>query len=124
MTQREQVLGICGVLQDKKALDIVAIDVADKTIVAEWFVICSGRAVPQIKALCDELEAKAPEMELHLLRKEGYAPGRWIVLDFGHILVHIFHPEEREYYNMERLWLDIPERCIRYSDEQDLKEMP
>ena len=119
MRQREQVLGICGVLHDKKALDIVAIDVADKTIIAEWFVICSGRAVPQIKALCDELEQKAPELELHLLRKEGYGPGRWIVLDFGHILVHIFHPEEREYYNMERLWLDDPERCIRYSDEQD-----
>ena len=50
---REQVLELCRVLYDKKGMDIVAIDVADKTIIADWFVICSGRAVPQVKALCD-----------------------------------------------------------------------
>ena len=121
MKENYQVLALCKTLYDKKALDVIAIDVADKTIVADWFIICSGRAVPQVKALCDEVEEKAPELGLTVRRKEGYAEGRWIVVDFGDILVHIFHPDERQYYNMERLWLDTPDACIRYSLEQDSK---
>ncbi|MDO4542915.1 MAG: ribosome silencing factor [Clostridia bacterium] len=102
----ESVKKLCGVLIDKKAMDVIAIHVGDKTIVADWFVIASGRAVPQVKALCDELEEKSAELNLEIKRKEGYAEGRWIVLDYGFILVHLFHPEERSYYNMERLWND------------------
>lgn len=119
---KEQVLGICKVLYNKKAEDISAIYVADKTIIAEWFVICSGRSVPQVKALCEELDEKYPEMGLDLRRKEGYAEGRWIVMDFGNILVHIFHPDERKYYNMERLWIDSPESIIDYSRIADAEE--
>lgn len=119
---REQVLELCRVLYDKKAMDIVAIDVADKTIIAEWFVICSGRAVPQVKALCDEVDEKAAELGLEIRRKEGYAEGRWIVMDFANILLHIFHPEERKYYNMERLWMDDPDSCIDYSKVRDEEE--
>ncbi|MDR0840514.1 MAG: ribosome silencing factor [Christensenellaceae bacterium] len=114
---REQVLRLCALLDGKKAVDIKALYVADKTIIAEWFVVCSGRSQVQVKTLCDELEDKAPEEGLSVRRKEGYHDGRWIVLDFGHILVHIFHPEEREYYNMERLWEDGGQNCIDYSKE-------
>ena len=116
---REHVIKICEVLDNKKALDIKALYVADKTIVAEWFVICSGRVVTQVKTLCDELKDKAPEMGLEIRRMEGYGEGRWIVVDFGHILVHIFHPEEREYFKMERLWEEDPSNCIDYSKEHD-----
>ena len=118
LESREQVIKLCEALWEKKALDIRAINVADKTIVAEWFVVCSGRATTQVRTLCDELEDKAAEFELSVIRKEGYGEGRWIVIDFGHILVHIFHPEEREFYNMERLWDDDPQKCINYSKEQ------
>ena len=97
---KEQVLKICEILYDKKALNIRALNVADKTIIA------------------DELEDKAADMGLTVLRKEGYGEARWIVLDFGHILVHIFHPEEREFYNMERLWDDDPSKCINFSKEK------
>lgn len=114
---REQVLEICKILDDKKAVDIVAIDVADKTIIAEWFVICSGHASTQVKALCDELEDKVTELGADLRRKEGYQEGRWIVLDLADIIVHIFHPQERQYYNIERLWMDNPEACIRYPED-------
>ena len=100
----EQVEALCAALYDKKAQDIVAIHVGDRTIIADWFVICSGRATPQVKALCDELEEKAAQAGLTLRRREGYDAGRWIVLDYADILVHIFHPEERRYYNIERLW--------------------
>ena len=114
---REQVLALCEVLDNKKALDILAVNVADKTIIADWFVIASGRSTTQVKALCDELEEKAAERDLSARRKEGYQEGRWIVVDFGTILVHLFHPEEREYYNLERLWVDDPQHCINYSRE-------
>lgn len=114
----EQVEALCAALYDKKAQDIVAIHVGDKTVIADWFVICSGRAVPQIKALCDDVEEKAEAVGLDLRRKEGYDVGRWIVLDYADILVHIFHPEERQYYNMERLW-DTNEMAVAYSRERD-----
>ena len=114
---REQVLALCEVLDNKKALDILAVNVADKTIIADWFIIASGRSTTQVKALCDELEEKAAERGLIARRKEGYQEGRWIVVDFGTILVHLVHPEEREYYNLERLWVDDPQHCINYSRE-------
>lgn len=114
----EQVEALCAALYDKKALDILAIHVGDRTVIADWFIICSGRAVPQIKALSDDLEEKAEQIGLDLRRKEGYDAGRWIVLDYADMLVHIFHPEERQYYNMERLW-DTDETAVAYSRERD-----
>lgn len=115
---RTQVLALCEALDNKKAFDILALNVADKTIIADWFIIASGRSTTQVKALCDELEEKAAERGLIAQRKEGYQEGRWIVVDFGTILVHIFHPEEREYYKLERLWADDPQHCIDYSKER------
>lgn len=103
---KENVAKICQVLYNKKAQDIISIDIADKSIIADYFIICSGRSTPQVKALCDEVEEKSVEMGLNLRRREGYNEGRWIVLDYGDILLHIFHPEERKYYNVERLWID------------------
>ena len=113
-----QVKGILETLYNNKALNILAIPVGDKTVLADWFIVCSGRATPQVKALCDELEDKAAGFGLTLRRREGYAEARWIVLDYGDILVHIFHPEERQYYNMEHLW-DTDNGTIRYSEQRD-----
>lgn len=114
--EREQVMKLLKILDDKKATDIIAIDVADKTIIADWFVICSGSSVIQVKAICDEVLEKYEEAGLTLRRKEGYTEGRWIVLDFGHVLLHIFYPEEREYYNIERLWTDGASEVVKYPD--------
>lgn len=119
MEGKEQVLSLCEVLYNKKALDIIAIHVADKTIIADWFIICSGRAVPQVKALCDEVEDKAPALGLTLRRKDGYTEGRWIVLDFSSVLVHLFIPDERKYYNMERLWMDDPSEAVLFSQMKE-----
>lgn len=106
-------LAICKVLYDKKANDILALHVGDKTIIADWFVVASGTTQIHVRALCDELEEKAEEMGLTVRRKEGYEEARWIVLDFGFALVHLFHPEERAYYNIERLW-EGDSNLIRY----------
>ena len=97
---------MCEVLYQKKAEDILSIDIGEKSVVADYFIVCSGRNNIMVKALSDELEEKMAERSVFPRRKEGYNEGRWVVLDFGDILVHIFHPEEREYYNIERLWMD------------------
>lgn len=116
MTERygeQEILRLCDILYNKKADDITAIHVGDRTIVADWFLIASGRNTTHVKALCDDLEDQAADTGLIVKRKEGYEQGRWIVLDFGFALVHLFHPEERAYYNMERLW-DEHDNIIYY----------
>ncbi len=120
-TTREYVEEICALLYEKKAQEIVTINIGDKTIIADYFVICSGRSNTQVKALSDELEVKMGERGLTPRRIEGYREGRWVVQDYGDILVHIFHPEERSYYNMERLWRD-EDNARDYSAEMDAKE--
>jgi len=111
---------ICEVLYDKKGQDILRIFVGDKSIIADYFVVASGRNSQQVKALADEVEEKLAEEQIFPRRKEGYAEGRWIVLDYSDILVHIFHPEERGYYNLERLWTE-GENTLDYSEQQRLK---
>lgn len=115
-----EAMAICKALYDKKAQDIRAMYVQDKTVVADWFILCSGRSVPQVKTLCDDLEEKMAGTGYFVHRKEGYQEGRWVVLDFGDVLVHVFHPEERTYYNLERLW-DSGDNVILYSVEEDSK---
>ena len=73
-------LAICKVLYEKKAIDILALHIGDKTIIADWFVVASGTSVTHVRALCDELEEKAAELGLPIRRKEGYEEARWIVL--------------------------------------------
>lgn len=106
-------LAICKVLYDKKANDILALHIGDKTIIADWFVVASGTSVTHVRSLCDELEEKSADLGLEIRRKEGYEDARWIVLDYGFALVHLFHPEERAYYNIERLW-EGDDNLIRY----------
>jgi len=80
--------------------------VADMTIIADYMVLASGNSPIQVRALCDDLQEKMAEQGVDCIRLEGYASGRWIVCDYGDLLVHIFHKEEREFYNLERLWSD------------------
>lgn len=120
---------ICDVLYNKKAQGILKIFVGDKSILADYFVVCSGRNPQQVKALCDELEEKLMPEGLCYKRREGYQDCRWIVLDYGDILVHIFHPEERVYYNLERLWTDgsntedYSAKRDQLEEERSIKEM-
>lgn len=100
----EQAKAIEAILNEKGANDLLLLHVGDKTIIADYFVVCSGNNPTHVKALCDHLEEHLPQLKLPLLRVDGYEQGRWIVCDLGSILVHIFHPEERVYYNIERLW--------------------
>lgn len=97
---------IAQTLYDKKAKDIIALDVRNLTIICDYMVIATGRSATQVKALADEVDDQMAQMGLAPRRTEGAAEGRWVVMDYGDILVHIFHLEERAYYNLERLWED------------------
>lgn len=93
-------------LEDKKAKNIKAIDIRKLTTIATYFVIASGTSVTHIKALADNLVDKLSENDIKPIRMEGYNFARWILLDYGDVVVHIFHEEDREYYGLERLWQD------------------
>ncbi len=102
----DTVYRIAGILDAKNADDILLLHVGEKTIVADYFIICSGRAANHVKVLSEELEEKlAKEEGILPARIEGLDEGRWVVMDYGDILVHIFHKDEREFYNIERLWM-------------------
>jgi len=93
-------------LHEKKAQNVKAIDISELTSIAQYFVICSGTSVTHIKTLADFVEEKLAECGVHCLHREGYNSARWILLDYGDVVVHIFHEEDRDFYGLERLWQD------------------
>ena len=101
---KELIEKIAGILYEKKAQNIVALDVSGMTVITDCMLIASGRSALQVKALADEVEDRLSELGIEPARKEGQQEGRWIVLDYGSVLVHIFHTQEREFYQLERLW--------------------
>ena len=104
MNSNEKVQKICKILSDKKATDIVIADVGGISDVAEYFVICSGRSTPLVKALFRYLEEGMEKDGEIALRSEGVREGRWIAVDYGDVLVHLFHAEAREFYQLDKLW--------------------
>jgi ribosome-associated protein len=93
-------------LQDKKGNDIQVIEVGDLTVLTEYFVLCSGTSTTQIKTLADAVEFQLKQKGNPPIRVEGYQSGNWIAVDFGSVIVHVFHTEMREFYNLERVWAD------------------
>lgn len=93
---------------DKKAEELIVLDVSEVTSIADLFVICSGRSERQVQSIADGVVEKAKEAGLEGIGVEGYADGRWVLVDLGDVIVHAFVPEERELYRLERLWGDAP----------------
>ena len=116
MTSKEKCLLICSLLSSKKAADIIYLDVAEKTSLCDYFIICSGRSTTQVKALAENLEEKLQKEHGEIpRRREGVREGRWAVLDYADVIVHIFSDESRDFYNLERLWED-GKNIVRYTD--------
>lgn len=112
---------ICKFLSEKKANDIVKIYVADKTIIADYFVIASARSSTQVKALSEYVEEFVEKNGGEVRRTEGVAEGRWAVIDAGDIIVHIFNDEQRLFYHLERIWGD-GEKFVDDEEEQSASE--
>ncbi|MFF2369365.1 ribosome silencing factor [Agromyces sp. NPDC058110] len=88
--------------------DLVALDVSGPLPFADVFLLVSGNSERNVIAIADAIEDSLREAGVPTLRREGHGTGRWILLDFGDLVVHVFHPEDRLYYGLERLWLDCP----------------
>lgn len=93
---------------DKLGTDIVLIDVSDRLAITDVFVIVTGNNERQVEAIVDEIEERLRRVKVKPLRREGKRDGRWVLLDFSDIVVHVQHAEERVYYSLERLWHDCP----------------
>ncbi len=92
----------------KQAEDLVALDVSEPLALTDIFLLASGRNERNVIAIAGEIEDKLIEAGVKPLRREGRSEGRWVLLDFGDIVVHVFHEEDRQFYSLERLWSDCP----------------
>ncbi|GCE46485.1 ribosomal silencing factor RsfS [Thermosporothrix hazakensis] len=89
---------------DKKAADILLLDIREVAMYADYFVICSGSNPRQILTIAESIDEELSKQGVSLLHREGTADTGWILLDFGDVIVHVLAPKEREYYQLERLW--------------------
>ncbi len=105
---RELVQVAGAAANEKSATDIVAIDVSNHLYLTDIFLICSVANQPQMNAVKDEIERRLIDIGAKTIRREGEREGRWVLMDYGDIVVHIQHEEERAFYSLERLWSDCP----------------
>lgn len=91
---------------DKKANDVVLLDIANLSVLADYFIICSGNSNTQVQAIAKGVVEKLEKRGVHKKAMEGYDEARWVLVDFGDFVVHVFRSEEREFYNLERVWGD------------------
>ncbi|MBP1547127.1 MAG: ribosome silencing factor [Oscillospiraceae bacterium] len=106
MTREQKLEIIVKALDSKKAEDIKVIKIGDLTVIADYFVIADGTSSTQTKTLAEEAEFKMKENGEEPLRVQGNNGSNWIILDYGDIVVHVFSRDQREFYNLERLWRD------------------
>ena len=105
MTSLEKAKNIAKILDKKKAIDIIGIETKELTVMSDYFVIASGTSNSHVRARADDVDDEMKTLGVEVDHIEGRATG-WILLDYNDVLVHVFQPESRQYYNIERLWND------------------
>ena len=106
MQEQELVIRVAQTLFDRKAYDISVLSVSHLTVLCDYMVIASARTANQVIALVDAVDEQMAAAGIALRRSEGVQDGRWAVLDYGFVLVHLFHRDERAFYGLDRLWND------------------
>jgi ribosome-associated protein len=101
-------------MQEKKADDVAVLDVRDLTSFTDYFVLCNGESEPQLRTISKTIEEKMREIGLRPHHLEGKSENGWILMDYDDFVVHIFSPDKRSFYDLERLWADAPRKT--YSD--------
>lgn len=109
---------IAAAANDKKAKDILLLNMEGLSPVTDFYVICGAGNSTLVKAIADNIEDKLAEAGVHPTHKEGYADARWVLLDYGDVVAHVFLEEERDFYNLEQLWADAPsESFVENTDD-------
>lgn len=105
---RELVISAAEAASDKLADDIIAFDVSEQLAITDAFLLCSAPNDRQVKAIVDGIEERLRDLGTRPLRREGEREGRWVLLDYSEIVVHVQHADDRQYYSLEKLWKDCP----------------
>jgi ribosome-associated protein len=108
---REVAVAAARAAAAKQAEHIAILDVHGLIVITDYFVICSGTSERQVKTIVEEVEISLRELGRRPVRREGETEGRWVLLDYVDVVVHVFADEEREYYDLERLWRDAPRQA-------------
>lgn len=95
-----------GAARDKKAEDVMLLDLRELTIMCDYFLICTARNTQHVKAVAEGIEERLEAEGRRVRHLEGMAKARWVLMDYGDVIVHVFLPEERAFYDLERLWAD------------------
>ncbi len=106
METTELATKICQAASNKKAGNIITMDMRGLMFSTDYFVVCNAPTAAQVRAIADGIEEKLDEKNVHFSHKEGYQEGEWVLLDYGDVVVHIFKDESRDYYALEKLWGD------------------
>ena len=118
------VLEAADAASSKKAERIAILDVSELLVITDYFLVCNGSNDRQVRTIADEVERRLRESRnVKPFRREGEREGRWILLDYVDFVVHVFGPEERDYYDLERLWADAPRVFYEEGAEGDREEM-
>ncbi|NIQ01700.1 MAG: ribosome silencing factor [Nitrospinaceae bacterium] len=99
---------VLDAVTEKKATDIIILDLRNRTDLTDFFLICSGQSKVQVQAIADNILEKSYDSSYKVLVVEGHSTGNWIILDMGDLIAHVFHKEVRRHYDLERLWGDVP----------------
>lgn len=98
--------------EDKKARDLVILDISEMSVIADYFIICSANSRTQVRAVADAVRDKLEQHGLSCKSMEGKEDAKWILIDFGDVIVHVFMDEERNFFGLERLWGDAPRLAV------------
>ncbi|HSO58661.1 MAG TPA: ribosome silencing factor [Paenisporosarcina sp.] len=93
---------------DKRAEDIIVLNMKGVSLIADYFVICHANSDRQVQSIAREMADQAGQAGYHVKRLEGFDSARWVLVDMGDVVAHVFHKDERQFYNLERLWGDAP----------------
>jgi ribosome-associated protein len=104
----ERALTLVGAALDKKASQLVVLEVREFTSIADYFIICSGRSDRQVQSIAQGIQEAAREAEIAVISVEGTSRGHWVLMDFADVIVHVFYQPVREFYDLDGLWADAP----------------
>ncbi|GEN56068.1 ribosomal silencing factor RsfS [Halolactibacillus alkaliphilus] len=117
MTSKELLELAAKAADEKRGYDIIGLDVRELTSVADYYLICDASNERQVQAIAREIKDQAEKAGIEVKKLEGFDKARWILVDIGDVVCHVFHKEERNYYNLERLWGDAPVLALSSNDE-------